>query len=79
MMDIDIQDQLLEDIESQGEGSGGTRSESKKPIRVVVDDAHPFELESYIAGYTGTCARFFFVLGGMLIELNDNHSDLVDT
>ena len=62
MMDIDMQDQIMEDalmqpqIEAiQSLSGGGSRSESKKPLRIVVDDAHPFDLEGYIAGYTGTC------------------------
>jgi hypothetical protein len=31
-------------------------SDHKKPIVVSVDDAHPFDLDAYIAGYSGPSA-----------------------
>lgn len=44
VMDVDLNDEQV---------TPTTQQHSKKQIIVPVDEAHPFDLESYIAGYTG--------------------------
>jgi COP9 signalosome complex subunit 1 len=46
VMDVDLTDEQV---------AAAAQQQSKKPIIVPVDDAHPFDLEGYISGYTGTC------------------------
>ncbi|KAF9006986.1 G protein pathway suppressor 1 [Cyathus striatus] len=41
------------DIIEETQGMGSTPSPPKKPLLVPVDDAHPFDLEGYIANYSG--------------------------
>ncbi|THH02120.1 hypothetical protein EW145_g6799 [Phellinidium pouzarii] len=65
-MDVDPQ-VLLVDGSSQGsrpQADSSGKAEGKKPTVVSVDDAHPFELESYIAGYSDRMAikRLFYIL-----------------
>ena len=60
-MDIDIVE------ESQQGGSGQS---PRRPIIVPVDDAHPFDLEGYIANYTGK-SLFFLILIVVLTIVQD--------
>lgn len=46
-MDVDIQDAQTQEVEAV------TRNEGKKPMIAPVDDAHPFDLDSYISAYSG--------------------------
>jgi COP9 signalosome complex subunit 1 len=46
-MDIDILETL------PGYNNSNTQSSGRKPFIAPVDDAHPFDLESYISGYSG--------------------------
>ena len=32
------------------------KAPSKRPLRLAVDEAHPFELEAYIGSYSGQCS-----------------------
>ncbi|ESK91190.1 cop9 signalosome complex subunit 1 [Moniliophthora roreri MCA 2997] len=52
MMDVDMEDSTQPSSMSQG--SSNNRKYS--PNFVVVDDAHPFDLDSYISSYTGRTA-----------------------
>lgn len=67
LMEIDSPD-LMEDIQALGQaaaqydipahagtGSNANRTdrEGKKPSHVVVDETHPFDLDAYVAGYSG--------------------------
>ena len=36
-----------------------TKSWGKKPSQVPIDDAHPFDLESYISAYSGMNIALF--------------------
>lgn len=47
-MDVDI----IEN-ESQEPPSYLTKSAGKRPLKVVVDEAHPLELEAYLGSYSG--------------------------
>ncbi len=47
-MDFDI----IED-DSQSPHSYLTKSAGKRPLKVVVDEAHPLELEAYLSSYSG--------------------------
>ena len=40
-------------VEELPNTEGLMKAEGKKPIVVRVDDAHPFDLEQYIAAYSG--------------------------
>ncbi|KAF9452084.1 PCI-domain-containing protein [Macrolepiota fuliginosa MF-IS2] len=46
-MDVDLTDEQV---------AAAAQQQAKKPTIVPVDDAHPFDLESYISGYTGRTA-----------------------
>lgn len=49
-MDIEI-----DEIEQLGyAGSSSAKPTTGKPTIVPVDDAHPFDLDAYISGYSGT-------------------------
>lgn len=50
-MDIDTIDQYHEDTSHGKETTD--RPDGKKPLTVLVDDAHPFELEAYVSSYSG--------------------------
>lgn len=51
-MDVD-QEPMLVDMVHMQPGELSEKAEGKKPLLVTVDEAHPFELESYIAAYSG--------------------------
>src|SRR2546422_880687 len=46
-MDVDLTDEQV---------AAAAQQQAKRPSVVPVDDAHPFDLESYISGYTGMSA-----------------------
>lgn len=51
-MDVD-QEPMMIDMTRMQQGELSEKAEGKKPLIVIVDDDHPFELESYIAAYSG--------------------------
>jgi COP9 signalosome complex subunit 1 len=53
-MDIDAVDSLP--------GYNGYTQSNGKPFTAPVDDAHPFDLDSYISGYSGQSHHYYFVL-----------------
>ena len=61
IMDIDV-------IEESQQGNSG--QSPRRPIIVPVDDAHPFDLEGYIANYTGK-SLFLLILIVVLIIVQD--------
>ncbi|KAI8989078.1 G protein pathway suppressor 1 [Trametes punicea] len=48
-MDVDI----IEEEQQMMSQSHGSRLAGKRPLRITVDEAHPFEIETYISSYTG--------------------------
>ena len=59
-MDVDIPDVAIEDIGvSQFSDTQLAKAEDKKPIVVPVDDAHPFNVESYISSYSSALYKSF--------------------
>jgi hypothetical protein len=55
MMDMDIEDEaLVNNLKNL--------NESRPLALVFVDDAHPFDLEAYIANYTGMITLFMPII-----------------
>lgn len=62
-MDVDP----IEEVEMEYYGATQTEASSSRPAAswtIVVDEAHPFDLDAYISGYSGTlvsCHSTMFV------------------
>ena len=69
-MDIDNPVELIPSTPTQPLNEGIFKTEEKRPLVVSIDDAHPFDLEAYISGYSGTHTNLRAVKSIVISELN---------
>ena len=74
MSSMDV-DPLIEDVEMEYDGATQTEASSSRAAAtwsIVVDEAHPFDLDAYISGYSGECVYCSSTLFAGLMRRRSN-------